>query len=40
MEGEQWAVWKYNVRRNVNSGFSIATMNKVAIIYSKLVVVK
>ena len=32
--------WKYNIRRNVNSDFSIATMRRVAIIFFELGVVK
>ena len=32
--------WKYNVRRNVNSDFSIVTMRRVAIIFFELGVVK
>ena len=32
--------WKYNIRRNVNSDFSIVTMRRVAIIFFELGVVK
>ena len=32
--------WKYNIRRNVNSDFSIVTMRRVAIIFFELEVVK
>ena len=32
--------WKYSVRRNVNSDFSIVTMRRVAIIFFELGVVK
>ena len=32
--------WKYNIRRNSNSDFSIVTMRRVAIIFFELEVVK
>ena len=32
--------WKYNIRRNVNSDFSIVTMRRVAIMFFELGVVK
>ena len=32
--------WNYNVRRNANSGFSIVTMHRVAIIFIELGVAK
>ena len=32
--------WKYNIRRNVNSDFSIVTMRRVAIVFFELGVVK
>ena len=32
--------WKYNIRRNVNSDFSVVTMRRVAIIFFELGVVK
>ena len=32
--------WKYNIKRNDNSAFSIVTMRRVAIIISELGVVK
>ena len=32
--------WKYNIRRNVSSDFSIVTMREVAIIFYELGVVK
>ena len=32
--------WKYNIRRNVNSDFSIVTMRRVAIIFFEQGVVK
>ena len=32
--------WKYNIRRKVNSDFSIVTMRRVAIIFFELGVVK
>ena len=34
------ATWKYNIRRNGNSDFSIATMRRVAITFFELGVVK
>ena len=41
----QWKIlelqsWKYNIRRNANSDFSIVTMRRVAIIFFELGVVK
>ena len=32
--------WNYNTRRNINSGFSVVTMRRVAIIIFELGVVK
>ena len=32
--------WKYNTNKNINSGFSIVTMRRVAIIFFELEVVK
>ena len=32
--------WKYDIRRDVNSDFSIVTMRRVAIIFFKLGVIK
>ena len=32
--------WNYNIRRNVNSGFSVVTMRRVAIIFFEWGVVK
>ena len=32
--------WKYNIRRNVNSDFSVVIMRRVAIIFFELGVVK
>ena len=32
--------WKYNIRRNVNSDFSVVIMRRVAIIFFELEVVK
>ena len=34
------STWKYNIRRNVNSDFSIVIMRRVAIIFFELGVVK
>ena len=34
------ASWKYNIRKNVNSYFSIVTMRRVAIIFFELGVVR
>ena len=31
--------WKYNIRKNVNSGFSIVTIRRVAIIFFELGVI-
>ena len=32
--------WKHNIKRNVNSDFSVVTMRRVAIIFFELGVVK
>ena len=45
-KGKEWVkilntwAWKYNIRRNVNSDFSIVTMRGVATIFFELGVIK
>ena len=39
-DGDLVYTWKYNIRKNVNSDFTIVAMRRVAIIFFELGVVK